>query len=231
MKSAKPKLEQIKKGGIFAFWKPKGPTSHSFLNQVRKLTGIKRIGHAGTLDPLASGILIVGIGPDSTKKLSTMVGKEKEYLAKVKLGYESTTDDEEGDKTEIDSAKRPSLSEIAEALPKFVGKVSQVPPKISAIKIKGKTAYRRARKGENFEMQPREVEIKTMRLVSYAWPYLVLRVTTGPGTYIRAIARDLGRELGTGAYLSDLERVRVGDFTGENAFRLPIEIKEQPRVV
>ncbi len=214
--------DRLAAGGVFAFWKPKGPTSHAFLDKIRKLTGVKRIGHAGTLDPLASGVLVVGIGAESTKKLSVVVGKEKEYLAKIKLGYESTTDDEEGEKKPIDPEARPNLADIADKLPKFIGSISQAPPRISAIKIGGKTAYRRARRGEKFEIKPRKVEIKEIRLISYAWPYIVLRLVTGPGTYIRAIARDLGRELGTGAYLADLERVRVGEYASGDAIRLPI---------
>ncbi len=218
----KPSTSELAAGGIFAFWKPKGPSSHVFLNRIRRLTGVRRIGHAGTLDPLASGILVVGIGAKYTKLLSGAVGKEKEYLAKIKLGYESTTDDEEGEKTAVNPDLRPSLAQIAEHLPKFVGTISQVPPKISAIKINGKAAYKRTRKGENFEIKPRPIEIRAIRMISYAWPYITLLVVTGPGAYIRALARDLGRELGTGAYLADLERVRVGEFTGEEAIRLAV---------
>lgn len=217
----KPSIDELAAGGIFGFWKPKGPSSHVFLNRIRRLTGIRRIGHAGTLDPLASGILVVGIGPQFTKGLSTVVGKEKEYLAKIKLGYESATDDEEGEKTAVKPDLKPSLAEVAEKLPLFIGTILQTPPKISAIKIRGKAAYKRTRQGEDFEMVPRPIEIKEIRMISYAWPYITLRVITGPGAYIRALARDLGRELGTGAYLADLERVRVGEFTGETAIRLP----------
>jgi tRNA pseudouridine55 synthase len=222
----KPSVEELAAGGIFGFWKPKGPSSHVFLNKIRRLTGVRRIGHAGTLDPLASGILVVGIGSEFTKQLATSVEKEKEYLAKIKLGYESSTDDEEGEKVAVNPDYKPTLAEIAEKLPKFLGVISQVPPKISAIKIHGKTAYRRTRAGEVFEIKPRPIEIKEIRLISYAWPYVVLRVVTGPGAYIRAIARDLGRELRTGAYLADLERVRVGEFTIDNAIRLPVTIND-----
>jgi len=215
-------IDELAAGGTFAFWKPKGPSSHIFLNQIRRLTGVRRIGHAGTLDPLASGILVVGIGSKFTKLLSISVGKEKEYVAKIKLGYESSTDDEEGEKTPVDPKLEPTLAEIEKELHKFIGVISQIPPKISAIKINGKAAYKRTRNGEVFEMEPRKIEIKDIELVSYEWPYVVLRVVTGPGAYIRALARDLGRELGTGAYLADLERSRIGEFTSENAIYLPI---------
>lgn len=215
-------IDQLRAGGIFAFWKPKGPSSHMFLNRIRKLTGIRRVGHAGTLDPLASGILVVGIGPRYTKSLANVVGREKEYLAKIKLGYESVTDDEEGNKTAISPDSKPSLADITRALSEFVGLILQIPPKISAVKIHGKTAYRRTRSGETFEMEPRQIEIKNIELVGYTWPYITLKIVTGPGAYIRALARDLGRRLGTGAYLADLERTRVGEFTSESAIYLPV---------
>ncbi|MCL4405386.1 MAG: tRNA pseudouridine(55) synthase TruB [Patescibacteria group bacterium] len=214
-------IDRLRAGGIFAFWKPKGPTSHIFLNQIRRLTGVSRVGHAGTLDPLASGILVVGIGSQSTKSLSKAVAEEKEYLAKVKLGYESTTDDEEGTKKAVGPDLRPSTDTVTKALSSFVGVIQQTPPQVSAVKIHGQAAYRRARRGEKFEIKPRQIEIKKIDVISYAWPYVTLRIVTGPGAYIRALARDLGRRLGTGAYLADLERSRVGEFTADNAIHLP----------
>ena len=212
--------EELAKGGLFALYKPKGPTSNAFLNQVRRLTGVRKIGHAGTLDPLASGVLVVGIGSESTRKLSDMVGKEKEYIAKIKFGYESSTDDEEGEKKEVDPSKIPERAEIENAFPKFIGDIQQVPPMMSAAKVRGEEAYKRARRGENFNVGAHSVEIKSIKILDYNSPYLTLSVTTGPGVYIRSLARDLGRELGSGAYLADLERVRVGDFTADLSVRL-----------
>ncbi len=213
--------DELARGGIFAFYKPKGPTSNAFLNQIRRLTGTRKVGHAGTLDPLASGVLVVGIGTDATRRLSDEVGKEKEYVAKIKLGYESLTDDEEGEKKEINPSKIPTLEEIENALKKFIGEIKQVPPAMSAAKVRGEEAYKRARRGEVFNVGAHSVEIKNIEILRYDFPQLALNVITGPGVYIRSLARDLGRELGTGAYLTDLERVRIGDFIAAGAVRLP----------
>jgi tRNA pseudouridine55 synthase len=213
--------DELSSGGIFAFYKPKGPTSNAFLNQIRRLTGVQKIGHAGTLDPLAAGVLVVGIGAEFTKQLHDIVGKEKEYIAKIKFGYESSTDDEEGEKKEVNSSKVPSLAEIESALSKFIGDIKQVPPAMSAAKVRGEEAYKRARRGEKFSVGAHSVEIKTIKILDYDFPYLTISVITGPGVYIRSLARDLGHELKTGAYLADLERIRVGDFTAERSVRLP----------
>jgi len=201
--------------GIFAVYKPKGPTSHDVIERLRKETGIKKIGHAGTLDPLASGVLVVGVGREATKRLATIVKKEKEYLAVIKLGETSTTDDEEGQKKESPISKKPNYKEVERVVQKFEGKILQTPPAYSAVKIKGKEAYKLARRGQKPNLGPRPVEIKEIKILKYQWPYLKLKVTTGPGVYIRSLARDIGRELETGAYLAELERTRVGDFRNE----------------
>lgn len=198
---------------ILAIYKPKGPTSHDIINQLRKITGIKKIGHAGTLDPLARGVLVVGIGREATRKLNTIVRKEKEYQGIIKLGAESTTDDEEGEKTENTVKNRPSLNQIKAVVQSFQGNISQLPPKYSAIKVKGQKAYQAARRGKEIVLSPRKVEIKEIEVLEYQWPYLKLKVVTGPGTYIRSLARDIGAKLHTGGYLYDLERTRVGEFT------------------
>jgi tRNA pseudouridine55 synthase len=200
---------------IFAVWKPKGPTSHDIVDKVRKISGERRVGHAGTLDPLAEGILVLGVGREATKKLQSIVKSEKEYVAEVKLGEESSTDDEEGEKTAVKSAARPSEEAVRNALKNFVGEIEQTPPVYSAVKVRGKPAHRRVRRGEKVELEPRKVEIKSIELLEYKWPRLKIRAVTGPGVYIRALARDIGRHLGTGAYLSALERTRVGEFTKE----------------
>lgn len=205
--------------GIWAINKPKGPTSHDIINRMRKITGVKRVGHAGTLDPLASGVLVIGIGRDATKKLGTVVQKEKEYLATIRLGQTSTTDDEEGEKI-IPAAEFqiPDTEALQNTLPKFVGIIQQVPPKFSAIKVNGQSAYRLARKGQDVNLKPRNVEIKEIEIMSYEFPTLCIRVVTGPGTYIRSLARDIGEALGAGAYLSDLVRTRVGEYSLEATF-------------
>jgi len=181
---------------------------------LRKETGVKKIGHAGTLDPLASGVLVVGIGREATKELAKIVKKEKEYIAKIKLGATSTTDDAEGEKTKSPKPLTPPpLAEVQKAVANFKGKILQNPPVYSAVKIQGQAAYKLARKGQAPKLKSRQVEIKEMEILKYEWPYLELKIVTGPGVYIRSLARDIGQTLKTGGYLADLERTRVGDFT------------------
>ncbi|OIO49094.1 MAG: tRNA pseudouridine(55) synthase TruB [Parcubacteria group bacterium CG1_02_42_13] len=203
--------------GIWAAYKPKGPTSYDILRQIKKATGIKKVGHAGTLDPLARGILVVGVGRAATRQLGEVVKKEKEYAAKIKLGQSSSTDDAEGTKTEFKIINQPSCQEVDRAVSKFIGRTWQSPPIFSAVKIRGQEAYKRARRGEKVVMSKRRVEIKKIKIISYHWPYLKLQVITGPGVYIRSLARDIGRTLKVGGYLADLERTRVGQFTKKSA--------------
>lgn len=208
------------KEGIIGVYKPVGPSSFDMIRRLRILTGVKKIGHAGTLDPLARGILVVGIGRLACRSLEKEVKKEKEYLAVIKLGEESTTDDQEGKKTIKENINRPSKKEILEILPQFQGKIEQVPPFFSAIKIKGKRAYQLARQGQRPIIKSRLVEIKNIELLEYQWPYLEIKVLTGPGVYVRSLARDLGQKLNCGGYLFDLERTRVGEFNKDNSIYL-----------
>lgn len=196
--------------------KPVGPTSHDVVDRVRKLTGERRVGHAGTLDPLASGVLVVGVGREATKQLAEIVQKEKEYLAEVTLGQTSTTDDEQGEKTVLSTAQ-PSVEALKQAIVGFVGNIEQVPPAYSALKINGQSAHYRVRAGEEVTMQPRPALIKEIELLDYGYPKVKLRVVTGPGVYIRALARDIGAKLEVGGYLSALQRTRVGQFSIKDA--------------
>jgi tRNA pseudouridine55 synthase len=205
---------------IFGVYKPEGPTSNEIVNLIKKISGFKKVGHGGTLDPLAKGVLVVAVGREATKNLKNIVGAEKEYIARIKLGQESTTDDREGEKKEIRVSKIPGLSEIKKTISLFEGKIHQKPPLFSAVKIKGREAYKLARKGVRFEPKARLVEIKKIELLGYSWPYLDLKIRTGPGVYIRSLARDIGKKLKTGGYLFWLERVRVGDFKKEEALKL-----------
>ena len=208
--------------GIFAVYKPKGITSNDAVQIVKRQAGGKKTGHAGTLDPLAEGVLVVGVGREATKQLSEIVKKEKEYLAVVKFGETSSTDDAEGEKIEIKVKNIPEIIDIEKAIKKFQGNIMQIPPVFSAIKVNGREAYKLARAGREVEMKPREIEIKKIDITDYKWPVLKLKVVTGPGAYIRALARDIGDELGVGGYLADLERTRVGQFIAEEAARLKI---------
>lgn len=198
---------------IFAINKPVGPSSFAMISQLRQATGIKKIGHAGTLDPLASGVLVVGITRCGTAQLTRLVIHEKEYQAVIRLGITSQTEDGEGPLTTHPIKKPPTLATIQSVVAEFIGQINQVPPIYSALKIHGQSACRRVRKGETVNLPARSVEIKKIDILSYAWPDLSLQVTTGPGVYIRSLARDLGQKLGTGGYLAALCRTRVGDFT------------------
>jgi tRNA pseudouridine55 synthase len=209
--------------GIVPIYKPIGPTSHTIVNRVRRLTGIKKVGHAGTLDPLAEGVLVVAITRQYTKQLSSIVKKEKEYVTHIKLGETSTTDDSEGEKKVIERQKSPSLNIIQTSIPSFKGKIWQTPPVYSAVKVNGKSAYKYIRRGENVTLEPRQREVKDIELLKYSWPSLELRIVTGSGVYIRAIARDLGDKLGVGGYMASLTRTRVGDFSLDDCYHLPDE--------
>lgn len=205
-------MDAFPREGLIGVWKPKGMSSHDAVNIVRRLSGERRVGHAGTLDPLASGVLVMGIGRASTKQLGDAVAKEKEYVATVRLGAESSTGDEEGEKVPVSNPAVPSRDALDAVMKKFIGRILQVPPIYSALKVKGRTAYSYARAGEAVELAAREVDVKEIEVVSYAWPDMVLRVVTGPGAYIRSLARDIGRALGVGGYLTGLIRTRVGEY-------------------
>lgn len=224
---------------IFSIYKPKGPTSFDIIRGIQKALGQKKgIGHAGTLDPLASGVLVIGIGREATKKLGEIVGKEKEYIAKICLGKTSSTDDEEGEKHETwnmnhetqdmkyetwnmnHELRIPMREEVKKVVQTFVGEIMQTPPIYSALKVAGKTAYSMARKGQNVELKARPVLIRDIEVLSYEWPFITLRVETGPGVYIRALARDIGEKLGVGGYLAGLERTRVGEFSKDNSLSM-----------
>lgn len=214
----------------FAIWKPKGPTSNQLLNQLRQKINTKKIGHAGTLDPLAEGILVVGVGK-ATKQLTQLVGQEKEYVAEVFLGATSTTDDEEGEKTNYQSLsvndRLPDIKKIEDTIKQFIGKIKQVPPIYSAVKIKGREAYKYARQGKTIALKPRPVAIKSIKILEYRYPLLKLKIITGQGVYIRSLARDLGERLGVGGYLKNLVRIRVGKFTKDKAIILADRISGQ----
>ncbi|MFA6422368.1 MAG: tRNA pseudouridine(55) synthase TruB [Candidatus Buchananbacteria bacterium] len=196
---------------IIAVNKPKGPSSFKIVAKIRRLTGIKRVGHAGTLDPLASGVLVVAIGRKSTREIGELIVKDKEYIAKIKLGYLSSTDDGEGVKTKISGGK-PTLTDIKKEIKRFIGKIDQVPPQFSAIKIGGKRAYKMARAGDVVYLKSRPVFIKDIKILNYKYPNLEISVECGSGVYIRSLARDIGNSLKVGGYMSGLIRTRVGQY-------------------
>lgn len=202
--------------------KPKGITSHDVIDRVRRISGIKKVGHGGTLDPNATGLLIIGVGRQATKKLGEITkNTDKTYLATIILGETRDTDDSEGKillKKNI--TEKPDFSDVKKILESFVGKIEQMPPQYSAIKIKGKKAYELARKGRKVEIEPRKVEIKKIELKEYEYPLLEIETVVSSGTYIRALARDIGEKLGTGAYLKELRRLKVGEYSVKDALKL-----------
>lgn len=195
-------------------------TSHDVVDAVRRLTGEKRVGHAGTLDPYARGVLVIGVGRAATKRLGSIAGTEKEYVTCIRLGRRSTTDDREGRKEDVAISHIPSEEQVRDALKRFEGVIDQRPPAFSAIKVGGRPAYRLARRKKSVDLPVRQVEAKQLELLSYSWPFVEVRLVTGPGFYVRSLARDLGEALGTGGYVEQLERTRVGTFTKEQAVRL-----------
>jgi len=199
--------------------KPVGLTSHQVVEKIRRITGEKRVGHSGTLDPLASGLLIVALGRESTRRLEYFLKLDKVYEAEIFLGEERATDDSAGEILKINKRK-PTLREIEKTLRSFQGENQQIPPSYSAIKIKGKKAYDLARKGIKLELKPRKVFFYSLKLISYDYPLVKLVCRVSAGTYIRALARDLGHLLGTGAYLKSLKRLSIGDFSLDMAVPL-----------
>jgi tRNA pseudouridine55 synthase len=206
--------------GIYPIFKPVGITSHDVIYQIRKLTGIQRVGHAGTLDPLASGVLVVAVGREYTKQLDQLMNTDKQYIAEITLGMTSTTDDAEGEKKVNQETEPPHIKRVQNVLKNWVGKVDQLPPIYSSIKIQGKPAHRRVRRGQVVELEPRKVQIDSIELLEYNYPLLRIKVQCGKGVYIRSLARDIGKVLGVGGYLSALERTRVGQFRIEDAIKL-----------
>lgn len=200
--------------GFLNIYKPKGVTSAYCLSKVKKIINYK-CGHLGTLDPLASGILPVAIG-QATRLFEIMLDKQKKYIAEFTFGYETDTLDLEG-KTVFDSGRIPLKDEIIDLLPDFLGKQAQVPPVFSAKCVDGKKSYKLARQGKAVELKPKEIEIFDVKLLSCNSPSFTFEITCGGGTYIRSIARDMGRKLGTYGTMTALERTECGFFTKENS--------------
>ncbi|MFC0284509.1 tRNA pseudouridine(55) synthase TruB [Camelimonas abortus] len=198
--------------------KPVGMTSTHAVAVVKRLFRARKAGHAGTLDPLASGVLPIALG-EATKTVPYVMDGRKAYAFTVKWGEETNTDDGEGHVT-ASSPARPGDDEIVALLPRFTGSILQVPPKFSAIKIDGERAYDRARDGEDVELQPRVVTIDELRLVRTTEDHALFEAECGKGTYVRAIARDLGRDLGCYGHVAALRRTMVGPFGLEHAVTL-----------
>lgn len=196
--------------GILLVDKPRGKTSFNIVSLLRKRLNVQKIGHAGTLDPFATGVLVMLVGKNYTRRSDQFLCADKEYFAEVHLGISTDTYDCDG--TIVSSSdKVPTLDELKNALDSFQGKIQQIPPMFSAKKINGKKLYELARKGETIERQPATIEV-TVRLVSYTYPFAILHIKCSKGTYIRSIAQDLGNLLGCGAHVTQLQRIRSGSF-------------------
>jgi tRNA pseudouridine55 synthase len=205
--------------------KPEGWTSFDVVAFVRKNTkkdGLLsdpkqkrvRVGHAGTLDPFATGLLIVGVGREATKKLDEFKNLPKTYIATIKLGETSDTYDKTGTITVgTPTTSFPTATQITAVLRSFTGKQSQVPPMFSAKKINGQRLYSLARQGIEIERKPSDIEIYAITLLEYTWPILRIEVQCSAGTYIRSLAHDIGKQLGTGAFCQELVRTKIGDHT------------------
>jgi tRNA pseudouridine55 synthase len=204
--------------GILIINKPTGPTSHDIVSYVRKITNTRKVGHAGTLDPFAGGVLIILIGK-STKLQSKFMEMDKTYVGTIKLGEISDTYDITG-KIKMQKSKcKINENEIRKILKQFIGETKQVPPIYSAIKIKGETAYKMARRGEKPKLKSRKIKIYGIKLLNYNWPHLKIEIKCGKGTYIRSLAHDIGKKLGCGAYLEKLTRTAIGKFNIENSIK------------
>jgi tRNA pseudouridine55 synthase len=205
--------------GLLVIDKDEGLTSHDVVQRVRRWAGQRRVGHLGTLDPLATGVLPIALG-EATKLSQLLTLGRKGYRGHICLGTETTTYDREGEVTGRWEGAWPSREEVAAALAEFQGEIQQVPPPYSAVKRGGQASYRRARKGEKVELEPRPVTLYRVALLDYEAPRVGLEVECSAGTYLRSLAHDLGERLGTGGHLSELCRTRSGPFRLEQAVKL-----------
>jgi len=205
--------------GFLHINKPSDWTSHDVVAHLRRVTGEKKIGHAGTLDPFATGLLIVGIGREATRELDKFLKQDKEYIAALHLGATSDTYDLTGKIKKVDSTT-PINKDIEDALKKFKGEQEQVPPMYSAKKVGGKKLYELARKGEEIKREPSKIVIHEIELLNFDYPSVEIRVACSSGTYIRSLAHDIGKVLSTGAYLEKLKRTKIGEHELNNAVDL-----------
>lgn len=206
--------------GFLLIDKPATWTSHDVVGYLRKITRIKKIGHAGTLDPFATGLLIVAIGRNATKRLEEFKNMHKEYVATLMLGAVSDTFDKTG-KITVQEKKIVEQIKIENLLKTFIGEQTQIAPMYSAKKIGGQKLYDLARQGIEIERKPHHITISHIQLLSFEYPLVQIKVMCSPGTYIRTLASDIGEKLGTGAYCEELCRTAIGEYIVENA--LPVQ--------
>jgi len=215
-KPVHPSIEPYLQGKVILIDKPLHWTSFDAVKKIRSLTKVLKVGHAGTLDPLATGLLIICTGK-FTKKINEYMGMEKEYTGSFTLGATTASYDLESEAVDQKDISHLTEDQIREATQPFIGKILQVPPVFSAIKQEGKPVYLAARRGEDVVLEPRAVTISTFEITKIELPKVDFKVVCSTGTYIRSLANDFGRALGVGAYLSSLRRTRIGVFLAENA--------------
>ncbi len=225
----------FQKGEILVFDKPIDWTSFDLVHKVRyiicKKLNIKKlkVGHAGTLDPKATGILVLCTGK-ATSKIESLQADEKEYVATLKFGATTPSYDLESEEDRQFETSHITKGSLIDVLKKFTGTIEQIPPDFSAIKLGGKRAYEYARKGIAIEIKSKTLEVKEIEVLSFSLPEVKLRIVCGKGTYIRSLARDIGEELRSGAYLTGLRRTRVGDYDLNQAINLADFLKAQPKI-
>jgi tRNA pseudouridine55 synthase len=206
--------------GILLLDKPRGPTSHDLVASTRRALGTRKVGHAGTLDPMATGLMLLGV-ESATRLLTYLVGLDKEYTATIRLGEATDTDDAQGEIEHRADTSGLDLARIDAGLSALTGDIQQVPSSFSAIKVDGRRSYDRARAGEPVELHPRPVRVSSFNLLAHRCLDAVLdldvRVAVSSGTYVRALARDLGAGLGVGGHLTALRRTRIGPFSVADA--------------
>ncbi|MFY0592374.1 tRNA pseudouridine(55) synthase TruB [Roseivirga sp.] len=213
------KQENFTAGQVILIDKPLTWTSFDVVKKIRNLIRIKKVGHAGTLDPLATGLLILCTGK-KTKSIEGFMGQEKEYTGSFTIGQTTPTYDLESEVTPAVDISHIGNDELEKARQNFIGDIEQIPPMHSAIKVNGKRLYEHARKGETIAVKSRSVSIKEFELTEVDLPVINFRVVCSKGTYIRSLAHDFGQALGVGAHLSSLRRTKIGDFDVENAYSL-----------
>jgi tRNA pseudouridine55 synthase len=213
-------MEENKKEGVILVNKPKGLTSYDVVDFVRRRLKIKRVGHAGTLDPLAEGLLIILVGRKYTKLFSKFVNFDKEYIGVLKLGETTTTGDSQGEVIKKADYSHVDEEKIKEAFSSFRGEISQIPPMVSALRIGGKRLYRLARKGIVVERKPRKIKIYSLKILNIDLPLVEFYIHCSKGTYVRKLAEDIGEYLGCGAHIVSIKRTKVGSFKLEEAIEL-----------
>jgi len=215
--------------GLLVVNKPVSWSSFDIVKLVRKIIGIKKIGHTGTLDKEASGVLLI-CTEKATKLVEKFMDKEKEYEVEGNLGEKTDTDDASGKVIEKKTIGNISLNNFKRVIGEFVGEIYQIPPMYSAIRVDGKRLYKIARSGKTLKRKPRKVFVKSIDLLSYSLPYFKLKVVCGKGFYIRALVRDIGDRLGVGAYTKNLVRTRIGEYTLHDALTID-ELRDRDKII